>query len=124
LPTVQPPFSGPSSSSFGVVASLKKVSQKGEARYRAGWAFAFGLLHGQGFAGALAETGLPRESFLTALLSFNVGVEIGQLVLVAVLLVALHSLKDADRFHRYALRPGSLVIAMAGLYWAIERLTA
>ena len=104
--------------------AVENLVRKGEPRYRAGWAFAFGLLHGQGFAGALAETGLPRESFLTALLSFNAGVEIGQLAVVAVLLVALHGLKDTDRFHRYALRPGSLVIAMAGLYWALERLTA
>jgi hypothetical protein len=104
--------------------AVENLVRKGEPRYRAGWAFAFGLLHGQGFAGALAETGLPRESFLTALLSFNVGVEIGQVLVVGALLVAFHGLKDADRFHRYAIRPGSLVIAMAGLYWAVERLTA
>jgi hypothetical protein len=104
--------------------AVENLAMKGEPRYRAAWAFAFGLLHGQGFAGALAETGLPRESFLTALLSFNVGVEIGQVIVVGVLLVVLHGLKGAERFHRYALRPGSLVIAMAGLYWAVERLTA
>jgi hypothetical protein len=104
--------------------ALENVVRKGEPRRRAGWALAFGLLHGQGFASALAETGLPRESFLTALFSFNVGVELGQLVVVAVLLLLLHGLSDPDRFHRYAVRPGSIAIAMAGLYWGVERLTA
>jgi hypothetical protein len=104
--------------------ALENVVRKGAPRQRAAWALAFGLLHGQGFASALAETGLPRESFLTALFSFNVGVELGQLVVVAVLLLLLHGLSDPDRFYRYAVRPGSIAIAMAGLYWGVERLAA
>ena len=53
--------------------------------------FAFGLLHGLGFAGVLSELGLPRSEFLTALLSFNLGVEAGQLAVIALafLLVGL-----------------------------------
>ncbi|HEX6273730.1 MAG TPA: HupE/UreJ family protein [Polyangiaceae bacterium] len=104
--------------------ALENLLKRGEPRYRTVWAFAFGLLHGQGFAGALAETGIPRESFLTALLSFNVGVELGQLAVVGALLVLLRGLDEPDRFQRYALRPGSVVIAMMGLYWAVERLVA
>jgi hypothetical protein len=104
--------------------AVENLIKKGEPRFRAAWAFGFGLLHGQGFASALAETGLPRESFLTALLSFNVGVELGQLVVVAVLLVVLHGLNDPERFHRFAVRPGSIAIATAGLYWGVERLAA
>ena len=100
--------------------ALADAEAEGKQHFRAGVT----LFQQKNFAGALAETGLPRDSFLTALLSFNVGVEIGQVLVVGVLLVALHGLKDTDRFHRYALRPGSLVIAMAGLYWAVERLTA
>lgn len=104
--------------------AVENVVRKGEPRHRTAWALGFGLLHGQGFASALAETGLPRESFLTALFSFNVGVELGQLVVVAVLLVVLHGLRDPDRFYRYAVRPGSIAIAMAGLYWGVERIAA
>jgi hypothetical protein len=104
--------------------ALENLLKKGEPRYRAAWAFAFGLLHGQGFAGALAETGIPRESFLTALLSFNVGVELGQLAVVGALLLLLRGLDEPERFQRYALRPGSVVIATMGLYWAVERLVA
>ena len=58
--------------------------------------FAFGLLHGLGFAGALKDIGLPRSEFLAALVSFNVGVELGQLAVIAAafLLVGWHC---ADR---------------------------
>ncbi|HEX6767289.1 MAG TPA: HupE/UreJ family protein, partial [Polyangiaceae bacterium] len=104
--------------------ALENLVKKGEPRHRVLWAFAFGLLHGQGFASALARTGLPRESFLTALFSFNAGVELGQLVVVGVLLLLLRWLGDAERFRRYALEPGSIAIAMAGLYWGVERLVA
>jgi hypothetical protein len=104
--------------------ALENLLKRGEPRFRAAWAFVFGLLHGQGFAGALAETGIPRESFLTALLSFNVGVELGQLAVVGALLLLLRGLDEPERFRRYALRPGSIVIAMMGLYWAVERLVA
>jgi len=104
--------------------AVENLIRKGEPRYRAAWAFAFGLLHGQGFAGVLAETGLPRESFLTALFSFNVGVELGQLIVVLALLLVLHGLRDADKFYRFAVRPGSVAIALAGLYWGVERLAA
>ena len=104
--------------------AVENLVKKGEPRYRAAWAFGFGLLHGQGFAGALAETGLPRDSFLTALFSFNFGVELGQLAVVALLLLVLHSLREPDRFYRYAVRPGSIAIALVGLYWGVERLVA
>src|SRR5207247_9531420 len=60
--------------------------------WRVALVFAFGLLHGMGFAGALKELGLPRSEFLTALLTFNVGVEAGQLAVIgaAFMLVGWH----------------------------------
>ena len=60
--------------------------------WRVALVFAFGLLHGMGFAGALKELGLPRSEFLTALVTFNVGVEAGQLAVIgaAFLLVGWH----------------------------------
>ncbi len=84
--------------------------------------FGFGLLHGLGFAGALAELGLPAGERPLALVSFNLGVEGGQLavILVAVVLLAL-----AARFGRpraRLVRPLSITIAGVGLYWAIARL--
>jgi hypothetical protein len=85
--------------------------------------FSFGLLHGMGFAEALARLHLARSSFLTTLVSFNLGVEAGQLTIVALaaLAVAAFGLARAD-YRRLVVRPGSLAIALVGAFWVIERL--
>ena len=82
----------------------------------------FGLLHGLGFAGALRDTGLEGGSFMTTLVGFNVGVELGQLAVVIAALTAMRLLPlGATERHRFVLRPASAVIAGIGLFWAIER---
>ena len=88
-------------------------------------AFSFGLLHGFGFAGALAEVGLPQHAVPLALLFFNVGVEIGQLIFVAAMLSL------AWAFRRAALpapamwpRVTAYVIGAVSAFWAIERTVA
>jgi len=87
--------------------------------------FCFGLLHGMGFAGVLSEIGLPRSEFVPALLSFNAGVECGQLaVILAAFLVIGLPLRNKPWYRRRIVIPGSLLIAAVGLYWAIERLAA
>jgi len=85
--------------------------------------FAFGLLHGMGFAGALKELGLPRSDFLTALLTFNVGVEAGQLTVIAAafLLVGMRY-GTRDWYRRRIVVPASLLIAFTALYWTVQRL--
>lgn len=94
--------------------------------HRAPWAvtFAFGLLHGLGFASSLLDIGLPEKHVPTALLFFNVGVEIGQLGVIA-LVVAL-SLFAARVPMKPATVRRSLVYAMGGVagYWSIERIVA
>ena len=91
--------------------------------WRVALVFAFGLLHGMGFAGALKELGLPRSEFVTALLTFNLGVEAGQLAVIgaAFLLVGWHF---ADRiwFRTRVVVPASMLIACTALYWTIQRL--
>jgi hypothetical protein len=84
--------------------------------------FCFGLLHGMGFAGVLREIGLPRSEFLTALLAFNVGVELGQLTVIftAFLIVGL-PFRNKPWYRRRVVVPGSLLIAAVGLYWFIQR---
>ena len=83
--------------------------------------FAFGLLHGLGFAGVLAEMGLPDRHHLLALLAFNVGVELGQLAVIALVsgALALWALRGGDR--RALVLPASLGIAAIGLFWTVER---
>ncbi|WP_437587689.1 HupE/UreJ family protein [Sorangium sp. So ce1000] len=93
---------------------------------RAPWAvtFAFGLLHGLGFASSLLDIGLPERHVPTALLFFNVGVEIGQLGVIA-LVVALRLLAARLPLQPATVRRG-LVYAMGGMagYWSIERIAA
>ncbi len=89
-------------------------------------AFAFGLLHGLGFAGALAEVGLPENSIPLALLFFNIGVEIGQVLFIVAVLAVYHVAKklNAGRFDLKRLEPIPvyLIGGIAG-YWVIERVT-
>jgi hypothetical protein len=84
--------------------------------------FSFGLLHGLGFAGVLGEIGLPEGQRVTALLAFNVGVELGQLAVIglAVALVALWVRGGGDR--RSLVRSASILIASVGLYWFVQRI--
>lgn len=84
--------------------------------------FAFGLLHGLGFAGVLAELGLPRSEFLPALLSFNLGVEAGQLAVIglATLLLGL-PFRNRDWYRQRVVVPASCLIAIVGLYWSAQR---
>ncbi len=83
-------------------------------------AFAFGLLHGFGFASVLGDLGLPQGALVTSLLGFNVGVEIGQLCIVAVFLPLAWMLRDT-RFYRLLLTGGSALIALLALVWFVER---
>jgi len=85
--------------------------------WRVALVFGFGLLHGMGFAGVLRDLGLPRSEFLTALVSFNLGVEGGQLSVIALTFVAL-----APKWRDHVTKPASALIAATGLFWTIQRL--
>jgi len=89
---------------------------------RLGIVFLFGLVHGMGFAGVLSELGLPPSSFFSALLSFNVGVELGQLavILATYFLVARWFSKETWYRARVVI-PVSSAIALIALYWTVER---
>jgi hydrogenase/urease accessory protein HupE len=91
--------------------------------WRVALVFGFGLLHGMGFAGALKELGLPRSEFVTALLTFNVGVEAGQLAVIGTAFV-LVGWYCAGRvwYRRRIVVPASLLIACTAVYWTIQRL--
>jgi hypothetical protein len=84
--------------------------------------FAFGLLHGLGFAGVLGELGLPRGELAAALLAFNAGVELGQLAVILLALLALGAFRHRAGYRRRVVVPASLAIAAVGLYWAVERI--
>ncbi len=92
--------------------------------WRIALVFAFGLLHGLGFAGALAELGLPAGERPTALLAFNFGVELGQLAVILLAAAFLVASARGGLSSARLVRPLSVLIAGAGLYWAIVRLFA
>jgi hypothetical protein len=85
-------------------------------------AFSFGLVHGFGFAGALVELGLPRGARLASLLGFNLGVEVGQLAVVAIVLPPLYLLRRRGWYARLALPALSLGIAALAGWWLFKRL--
>lgn len=91
--------------------------------WRVALVFTFGLLHGLGFAGVLRELGLPREEFLTALLTFNLGVEGGQLTVIAAALLITAPVMNRRWYRQRIVVPASIVIAAIGLYWTIARLS-
>ena len=91
---------------------------------RAPWvvAFAFGLLHGFGFAGALRDLGLPQGDIPLALFCFNVGVEIGQLMFIAVILALAALLRRFFEVPRKALVYSAYGIGIVAAFWTLERL--
>ena len=84
--------------------------------------FIFGLIHGIGFASVLSEVGLPRDKFLTSILSFNLGVEIGQIAVISVLF-ALIILPFGKKiwYRKFIVYPLSVLIACIAIYWTVQR---
>ena len=87
------------------------------------FAFGFGLIHGFGFAAVLGDVGLHHESLLLSLLGFNLGVEAGQLALVALLLPLLYGLRTTRWYRPLVHIGGSLACSALAVIWLVERLS-
>lgn len=84
--------------------------------------FVFGLIHGMGFASALTELGLPKNQFFSSLITFNVGVELGQITVILISWFLIGKwFSDKPWYRKRIVMPISVVIALFGLYWTIER---
>ena len=123
-----PPIEAAIALSIAFVAAEIIRAREGKAGIaaRAPWvvAFAFGLLHGFGFAGALSEVGLPAGHIPLALLFFNVGVEIGQLLFVAVVLALAALFRLAQRpLPRWAALAPPYLIGTLAMFWVIQRVS-
>lgn len=104
-----------------VIAALNNLRGTIEGR-RWVMAFCFGLLHGFGFASVLADLGLPQGALALALVGFNLGVEVGQLTIVAVFLPIAFALRKT-RFYQFGvLRIGSLLVAVLASWWLAQRM--
>lgn len=90
---------------------------------RIGIIFLFGLVHGMGFAGGLAGSGLPKDHYFTALVLFNTGVELGQItiILIAYFLLA-RWFRDRPYYRKYIVIPLSALLALIAFCWTVQRL--
>ena len=84
-------------------------------------AFSFGLIHGFGFASVLTELGLPQETLVLSLLGFNLGVEAGQLAIVAVFLPLAFWLRNTPFYRKGVFKAGSWLTLLVALVWLVER---
>ena len=85
--------------------------------------FLFGLIHGMGFANALNETGLPPDRFYTSVIAFNVGVELGQIAVIAAIFgLLIFPLRSKSWYKKRVAIPLSVLIALIAFYWMVERL--
>ncbi|MEX0365495.1 MAG: HupE/UreJ family protein [Ruegeria sp.] len=120
-----------------VYVAIENIFARGLNRWRPMIVFGFGLLHGLGFASVLGEFGLPDGQFIPALIGFNIGVELGQLTVIALAAIALwlgvraarisdlegqeETITDYNVMFRAWSMTGSLIIALVAIYWVIER---
>ena len=105
-----------------VFVAVENILSQGLSPWRPVIVFGFGLLHGLGFASVLGEFGLPDGAFVPALIGFNVGVELGQLFVIAVafLLVGVW-FRDKPWYRGRIAVPASAAIAAMGAWWVVER---
>ncbi|GAB1488872.1 hypothetical protein MASR2M8_13200 [Opitutaceae bacterium] len=106
-----------------VWVGIENIWRRGEPKARWVAVFAFGLLHGFGFAGVLRELGLGSDGqgLALPLFSFNLGVELGQIALVMLAMPFLHWARKSPQYDRRAQPVLSGLVALMGLYWLIER---
>ncbi|WP_220469753.1 HupE/UreJ family protein [Colwellia sp. MB02u-10] len=84
--------------------------------------FAFGLLHGLGFASVLGDLGLAQSQYALSLISFNIGVELGQLTVIALAFICLYPLRSKVWYQKRLVLSLNIAIAVIAIYWLIERL--
>ena len=103
------------------VVAIENILFPGYRHMRLLVVFFFGLIHGLGFAGALSAFDLDPTSLVIGLLGFNVGVEFGQLAVITLVFGSTFWLAEEKAYRKWVVVPGSLLIALMGIYWTIER---
>ncbi|MEL6688519.1 MAG: HupE/UreJ family protein [Pseudomonadota bacterium] len=106
--------------------ALEVFLRRSSEQWKLAVVFGFGLFHGMGFAGFVRELGLPQDQFWPALIGFNIGVEVGQLAVVALAVLLAGPIKrelaqEGHSYDRMIVKPAALLIAAIGLWWFISR---
>lgn len=105
-----------------VFIAVENILIKELKPWRIGLVFLFGLIHGLGFASSLNEIGLPPGKFYTSILSFNAGVELGQIVVIAAMfLLIIIPVRNNARYRKVVVYPLSVLIGLIAAYWIVER---
>lgn len=105
------------------VIALENIFRPTYGKFRIILVFVFGLMHGLGFAQRLIDERIPSGSIVSSLLGFNLGVEFGQLAVIGLAVAATFWIKDETHYRRFVVIPASTLIAVAGLFWAYQRVS-
>jgi len=103
------------------IVALENIFRPKYSHWRLLVVFIFGLIHGLGFAGALSALDLAPGALVVGLLGFNVGVEVGQIAVISLALTMTFGIRDAEKYRKFIVIPGSIAIALMGIWWTIER---
>ena len=103
-----------------VWVALENSLFKKPTKWRPLIVFSFGLLHGLGFAALLSQYGLPKDNFISLLLAFNIGVELGQLAVLLIAFIFIQIIFRKSRDKNQLKIPASILIGLAGLIWFLE----
>ena len=104
-----------------VAVALENILHPRYTHWRLLVVFGFGLIHGLGFAGVMSTRLDSTSSLVVGLLGINVGVELGQLAIILVALLATWRITSESQYRKWVVIPGSILIALAGIWWVVER---
>ena len=123
LVNISPAITEPAIAVTIIYVGLENFWRHGDPHKRWRLTFSFGLIHGFGFATALREMGVGQRpgGVLMPLLGFNLGVELGQLAVAAIVLPVVWKLRQREHFLRYGIPACSLAVAAAGTFWFVQR---
>ncbi len=105
------------------IIALENIFRPTYGKFRLLLVFVFGLIHGLGFAQRLIDEQIPSGSIVSSLLGFNLGVEFGQLAVIGLAVAATFWIKDETKYRQWVVIPASTLIAVAGLFWAYQRVS-
>lgn len=104
-----------------VAVALENLVRREYSHWRLLVVFIFGLIHGLGFAGVMSTRLDSTGSLVLGLLGINIGVELGQLAVIALAFLATCWIANQEKYRKFIVIPGSILIALAGVWWVVER---
>ena len=108
-----------------VVICIENYFTSNLSKWRIITIFAFGLIHGLGFAGVLSAVGLDTNNFWVALLGFNIGVELGQLLVIAICMLGIGIwFRKHPHYRNLFSKPASIIVGIVGLFWFLQRVAS